>query len=98
MEAIKEYLPLILAAIAGGIGGWFSLRSRVERLEHHRQVDSDMLRHINESVDQLEKNEASNNATRDQMLEMLKENRLDVKEILQRIATLSANQKKPDDG
>jgi len=89
MDFIKEWIGLALVAL-GGVTAWFNLKSTVATLKTESTKQAKAIATLEDDVDQLEINQASAQATRDQMLEMLKENRLDVKSILQSIATLAA--------
>lgn len=92
MDYLKEYLGLAVALLAV-IAAWFSLKAKVREVEVRSLANKQDILNLQEDVNQLEKNESANNATRDQMLSMLQENRLDVKQILQQIATIAANQR-----
>ena len=91
LDLIKEYIGLV-TLLAAGLGAFFTLRNRMSNVELLSDNNKSNIEKLDEDIRQIQKNESANNATRDQMLEMLKENRLDVKMILQNIATLAASQ------
>ena len=91
LDLIKEYIGLV-TLLAAGLGAFFTLRNRMSNVELLSKNNNSSIEKLDEDIRQIQKNESANNATRDQMLEMLKENRLDVKMILQNIATLAASQ------
>jgi len=96
LEDIEKWIALGTLAI-GTIAGYFKLVGRVEKVETKQEDTGKVLEAVAEDLDQLKLHESANNATREQMLKMLEENRLDVKTILSQLAVVASRQGKDNE-
>ena len=96
LEDIEKWVALGTLAI-GTVAGYFRLVGRVEKVETKQEDSGEVLEKVREDLDQLQLNESANNATREQMLKMLEENRLDVKKILSQLAVVASRQGKDNE-
>ncbi len=99
LEHIDKWLAIATVAI-GALWGYFKLIAKVDRIDADQKREIAKLQESVEThevqIDDLRENKTRNNALLETMAKSQEETRLDVKTILQSIATLAANQNKRD--
>jgi len=96
VEDIEKWVALGTLAVTT-VAGYFKLVGRVEKVETKQKDSVKVLDTVREDLDQLQLHESANDATREQMLKMLEENRLDVKTILSQLAVVASRQGKDNE-
>jgi uncharacterized membrane protein (DUF106 family) len=87
----KEWAAIGVLAVTT-LWGYFRLHAQADRMIEFKKDQEELNESVQEDIDHLKENKTKTNTMLENLIKMQEENRLDVKLILQQIATIAAKQ------